>query len=65
MTMRRPRKHKFRVRLFRIGGFVAWSNFGPVRTASIRLNRSRASALQRLLRDLDAPEGWRYVLVGD
>jgi hypothetical protein len=65
VTMRKPYKHKFRVRLFRMGNFVRWENFRPPVTVSIRLNRSRDAALQRILRDTPAPEGWRWVLAND
>jgi len=62
MTMRRPRKHSFRVRRFVADG--VWGTLGPWITISIRLNRPRQHALQRVLFALDvkAPEGWRYIV---
>lgn len=62
MTMRRPHKHRFRMRLFRMGSVVGWENFRHPVTVSIRLDRSRAAALQRILRDTHAPDGWRWIL---
>lgn len=63
MTMRRPFKHQFRVRLFRrlpVGG----NQFGSWVSVSVRINRKRENALQRVLRDMNAraPDGWRYVI---
>lgn len=64
MTMRKPRKHKFRLRLYRQFSTIGWGNFRSAHTYSIRINRAREAALQRIIRDLNetAPDGWRYVL---
>lgn len=62
MGMRKPMKHKFRIRLFRRG--MLGNEFGPWITVSIRINRHWENALQRVMRDMNkrAPDGWRYVI---
>lgn len=61
VAMRKPYKHKFRLRLFRSG--YRGSEFGPWMTVSIRIDRSCPNAVQRVLRRMNAgaPDGWRYV----
>lgn len=61
--MRRPFKHRFRVRLFRYLP-VAGNQFGAWVSVSIRINRPRENALRRVMRDMNAraPDGWRYVI---
>ena len=59
MAMRKPYKHKFRLRLHN-----GWHPVGPWTTASVRINRSWRNALQRVLREWNkkAPHGTRYVI---
>lgn len=63
MAMRRPRKHRFRIRLYEPSFLVGAIN-GPWLSVSIRINRGRDHALQRILRRMNAraPKGARYVI---